>query len=170
MDAHAAAAVLLVVCSIAGLLLLPFGLPGLWVIVLGVIGYGWLTDFRTIGVGLLVFVLALALLGEVLETWLGFRYARKYGGSRRAGWGALIGGIVGALVGVPVPLIGSVIAGFLGAFVGAAVFEYTRARHSGIAARAAWGAVLGRALAAAAKMALGIVMVVAAVFAAMRGQ
>lgn len=165
-----ASVLLLALVSIAGLLMLPFGLPGLWVIVLGVIGYGWLTDFRTIGIGLLVLVVALALLGELLEAWLGFRFARQYGGSRRAGWGALIGGIVGALVGVPVPLIGSVIGGFLGAFIGAAVFEYTRARHSGIAARAAWGAVLGRAVAAAAKMALGIVIAVAAVFAAMRGQ
>ena len=38
--------------------------------------------------------------------------------------------VAGWLVGVPVPLVGSVIGGFAGAFVGAAIFEYTRARHS----------------------------------------
>jgi uncharacterized protein YqgC (DUF456 family) len=67
-----------------------------------------------------------------------------------------------------VPIIGSVVGGFVGAFVGAALFEYTRLRQSGVAAKAGWGAVLGRAAAAAVKMAVGIVMVVAALFIALR--
>lgn len=159
----------LVVCCVAGLVLLPFGLPGLWVMVLGVLAYGWLTDFRTVTPALIILVVGLALVGEILEAWLGFRFARRYGGSSRAGWGALLGGIIGAVIGVPVPLVGSVIGGFVGAFAGAAAFEYTVARRSDSAARAAWGAVLGRAVAAAAKMALGVVLAVAAVFAALRG-
>ena len=110
---------------------------------LAIIGYGWLTDFRSMGAWFLILVIALALLGEVVEAWIGFRFAQRYGGSRRAGWGALIGGLIGALVGVPLPVIGSVIGGFVGAFLGAAVFEYTRARQAEGAARAGWGAVLG---------------------------
>jgi len=47
------AAVLLFVCIVVGLLLVPFGLPGLWVMVLGVIGYGWLTGFHTVGAGII---------------------------------------------------------------------------------------------------------------------
>jgi uncharacterized protein YqgC (DUF456 family) len=160
---------LLVAACLAGLLLIPFGLPGLWVMILGVVGYGWLTDFRTVTVGLLALVIALAVVGEVIEAWLGFHFAKRYGGSSRAGWGALLGGLVGAVVGVPVPLVGSVLGGFVGAFAGAAVFEYTRARQTGAAAGAGWGAVLGRAAAAAAKMALGIVIAVSALFAALRG-
>lgn len=163
------AVLLLVAACLAGLVLIPFGLPGLWLMVLGVVGYGWLTDFRTVGVGLMALVLGLAILGEVLEAWLGFRMARRYGGSGRAGWGALAGGLAGAVIGVPVPLVGPVIGGFLGAFVGAALFEYTRARQAGAAAWAGWGAVLGRAAASAAKMALGIVIAVSALFAALRG-
>src|SRR6185295_9165744 len=93
------AVLLLVGCGIAGLLLIPFGLPGLWVILLGTHGYGYLTDFRSMGVGLIVLIIALALVGEIVESWLGFRFARRYGGSRRAGWGALIGGLIGAVVG-----------------------------------------------------------------------
>ena len=108
------ATLLLLVCCIAGLLLLPFGLPGLWVMVLGVLACGWLTDFRTITAGLIIVVVGLAFAGEVLEAWLGFRFAERYGGSRRAGWGALIGGLAGAVIGVPVPLIGSVVGGFVG--------------------------------------------------------
>ena len=163
------AVLLLVAGSLVGLALIPFGLPGLWVMVLSVLGYGWLTDFRSVTAGLILLAIALALLGEVVEAWLGFRFARRYGGSSRAGWGALVGGLVGAVVGVPVPLIGSVIGGFVGAFAGAALFEYTRARHAGAAAGAGCGAVLGRAVAAATKMALGIVIAVSALFAAWRG-
>lgn len=161
--------VLLVVSCVAGLLLIPLSLPGLWVMVLGILGYGWLTDFRSMGTGIVVSILVLALAGELIETWLGFRLTRRYGGSSRAGWGALAGGLVGAIVGVPVPLIGSVIGGFVGAFLGAALFEYTSARHSEGAVRAGWGAVLGRAAAAAAKMAIGIVIAVLGGYVAIRG-
>ena len=163
------AVLLLVSCILVGLVLIPFGLPGLWVMLLGLITYGWLTDFRTVSAVGIVLALALALVGEVIEAWLGFRFARRYGGSTRAGWGALIGGLVGAVVGVPVPVVGPVIGGFVGAFAGAALFEYTRARETGVAASAGWGAVLGRATAAAIKMALGIVIGVSALFAALRG-
>jgi uncharacterized protein len=160
-------ALLLAAASVIGLLLIPFGLPGLWVILAGIIGYGWITNFRTLSTGFLILAIALALLGEVLESWVGFRFAKRYGGSSRAGWGALVGGLVGAVVGVPLPVIGSVIGGFVGAFVGAAVFEYTKARQAQGSVRAGWGAVLGRAAAVTIKMGLGVAMVVGAGFAAM---
>jgi uncharacterized protein len=162
------ASILLIAAAVAGLLLIPFGLPGLWVIVLAIIGFGWLTDFRTMSAGLLILVIVLALLGELAEAWIGFRFAQRYGGSRRAGWGALIGGLVGVMVGVPIPVIGSVIAGFVGAFLGAALFEYTRARQAEGAARAGWGAVLGRAAAVGIKMGLGVVITVLGVVAVIR--
>jgi uncharacterized protein YqgC (DUF456 family) len=163
------AILLLVATGIAGLVLIPLGLPGLWLIVLGIVGYGWLTDFRTLSAGLLILAIGLALVGELVEAWIGFRFAQRYGGSSRAGWGALVGGLVGAVVGVPVPIIGSVIGGFIGAFAGAALFEYSLARRSEGAVRAGWGAVLGRAAAAAVKMAIGVVLTVGALFLALRG-
>lgn len=160
---------LLILVLAAGIALVPFGLPGLWVMVLGVIGYGWLTDFATVGAATIAIVLSLAALGEIIEAWVGFRAARRYGGSRRAGWGAVIGGLVGAVVGVPVPVIGSVVGAFVGAFAGAAAFEYTLARRAGTALGAGWGAVVGRAVGAAVKVALGMAIGVVAVFAALRG-
>jgi uncharacterized protein YqgC (DUF456 family) len=166
---HSLAILLLAIAGVAGLLLIPLGLPGLWLIVLGIVSYGWLTDFQTLTAGLVALAIGLALLGEAVEAWIGFRFARRYGASRRAGWGALVGGLIGALVGVPVPIIGSVIGGFVGAFAGAAVFEYTRARASGGAVRAGWGAVLGRAAAVALKMGLAVVMVSGALWLAVRG-
>jgi uncharacterized protein len=159
---------LLLGTGLVGLLLIPFGLPGLWLILLGILGYGWLTDFRTITASFLVVAIGLALIGEVLETWIGFRFAKRYGGSSRAGWGALVGGLIGAIIGVPVPVIGSVVGGFVGAFIGAAVFEYSRARHAEGSVRAGWGAVLGRATAAAVKIAIGVAMVAGSLFLAIR--
>ena len=159
---------LLVIAGLAGLVLIPFGLPGLWVIVLGVVGYGWLTDFQTMSATFMGLIIALAVLGEVFESWVGFRFAQRYGGSSRAGWGALVGGLIGAIVGVPIPVIGSVIGGFVGAFLGAAVFEYTRARRTEGAVKAGWGAVLGRAAAAGVKIALGVAMVAGSLFVALR--
>lgn len=160
---------LLIVTDVIGLLLVPLGLPGLWLMVLGVLGYGWLTDFRTVGVGTIAVVLALAAVGEIIEAWMGFRLARRYGGSSRAGWGALLGGIVGAVVGVPVPIIGSVIGAFVGSFAGAAVFTYLGTPSLHGAARAGWGALVGRAAAAAVKVALGVVIAVVGAFAVLRG-
>src|SRR5438094_4841795 len=152
------AVLVLTACSIVGLLMIPFGLPGLWVMVLGFLVFGWLTQFRSESVATIGIALALAFAGEVVETWLGFRFARRYGGSRRAGWGALLGGLVGAVVGVPVPVVGSVIGAILGCFAGATIFEYATTRTAGTAVRAGWGALLGRVAASAAKVGLGIVM------------
>jgi uncharacterized protein len=161
------AVVLLVGLLLLGLCLIPLGLPGLWVMVAGVLAYGWLTDFRSVGLWVTVTVLVIAFLGELIENWLGFRFARRYGGSSRSGWGALIGGLVGAFVGVPIALIGSVIGAFIGSFIGAALFEYSYSRHAGVATRAGWGAVVGRAAAAAMKIALGLVIAAIGVFAAL---
>jgi len=150
MTADLSPVLLIIVTGLIGLVLIPLGLPGLWVILLGILGYGWLTDFQTLSAVFIGVMLGLAILAEVFEAWVGFRFAQRYGGSSRAGWGALVGGLVGA-------------------FVGAAVFEYTRVRRLEGSAKAGWGAVLGRAAAAAGKMAVGIVMVVGALFLALRG-
>lgn len=165
MDALAIA--LLAAGILVGLALIPLGLPGLWVMVGGILAYGWLTSFRTVGVAIIAIVLGLAVLGEIIETWIGFRFAKRYGGSSRSGWGALIGGLVGAVIGVPIAVIGSVIGAFIGSFIGAALFEYSYSRHTGVATRAGWGAVVGRAAASAAKIALGVVIAVIGVFAAL---
>ena len=161
------ALVILVLGIVAGLVIIPLGLPGLWVMVGALLLYGWLTDFHSLGLAAIIIVLALAFVGELIESWLGFRFAKRYGGSSRSGWGALIGGIIGAVVGVPVPVIGSVIGAFLGSFVGAALFEYTASRRLDVATRAGWGSVVGRAAAAAAKIALGVIIAVIAAFAAL---
>jgi uncharacterized protein YqgC (DUF456 family) len=166
---HTIALLVLALCLVVGLVLVPLGLPGLWVMAAGVLAYGGLTEFRSVGVATIAVVLGLAFLGEILEWWIGFGLARRYGGSRRAGWGALLGAIVGAVVGVPVPIVGSVIGAFVGSFGGAALFEYSLSGTAATAVRAGWGAMLGRAVAAGAKVAIGVVIAVIGTVAAWRG-
>lgn len=150
------------------LLLVPLGLPGAWVMVLVAVLYDWLVPTAPIGWTYIGIAFALAVVAEVLEFTLSVRYTKKYGGSRRAGWGAILGGIAGAIVGVPVPIIGSVIGVFVGSFVGALVMEMTRRESTrGSATRVAWGALLGRVAAAATKTALACAMAVILVMGAL---
>jgi uncharacterized protein YqgC (DUF456 family) len=113
-----------------------------------------------IGLTTVVIVGVLMVIAEVLEFMLAGRYARKYGGSKRAGWGAIIGGMVGAFLGVPVPIIGSVIGAFVGSFVGAFAFEWYGHKDHTVATRVAWGALIGRAVSAAMKVGIGLGMAV----------
>lgn len=160
--------VLLVVAQIGGLLLIPFGLPGLWIQVGSLALYAWATDFQLVGPVPIFLTLFLALLAEIAEFLLGGRYAQRYGGGRRAAVGAILGGIVGAVIGIPLPLVGSVIGAFVGSFVGAAVFEMTTGRGTGAAVRAGWGAFLGRVIATAMKGAVGVVVAVVVLLTALR--
>jgi uncharacterized protein YqgC (DUF456 family) len=150
--------VLLILAVVLGLVMIPLGLPGTFVIFGAALAYHLLVPGSVIGWWTVIGVGVLTAIAEVLEWSLAGRFARRYGGSRRAGWGAILGGLIGAFVGVPVPIIGSVIGAFAGAFVGAFVFEWSGTRDHGSAARVAWGAFLGRVAAAAMKVALGLAM------------
>lgn len=150
---------LLTAAMVLSIFLVVLGLPGLWVMLGSALVYDWLVPSPGITVATLAVVAALALVAEGVEWVLATRYTAKYGGSPRAGWGAIAGGIVGAMVGLPVPVIGSVIGAFAGAFVGALALELTIAGAThGSAARVAWGAVLGRVAAAVAKAGVGCAM------------
>ena len=116
---------ILALVLLVSLVLIPFGLPGLW-LMLGA-GLVYWIGVPAGGIGFWTFTgaAALVVVAEVLEFTIAGRYARKYGGSRRASWGAILGGIVGAVVGVPVPVLGSIVGAFAGAFVGAFLGELT---------------------------------------------
>jgi uncharacterized protein YqgC (DUF456 family) len=139
------------------LFLIPFGLPGLWLMLAAAFVYDIVMPGPDpIGIWHIAGATVLAVLAEVAEFSLAGSYARKYGGSKRAGWGAILGGIAGALVGVPVPIIGSVIGAFAGAFAGALAFEYMGNKNASAATRVAWGALIGRVVAAALKVGVGV--------------
>ena len=138
------------------LALIPLGLPGIWLMLAAALALNALPGPAPIGTAALVGAVLLAVVAEVLEFTVAARYTTRYGGSRRAGWGAILGGLAGAVVGVPVPVVGSVIGAFVGAFAGAYVAERTRRAEHGAATRVATGALIGRAAAAALKTACGL--------------
>ena len=147
---------LLAVACAAGLVLVPLGLPGLWLMLAAGLTHRMVAPASRIDWNVLAAVTAVAIVAEYLEFALAARYTRKYGGSKRAGWGALIGGFIGAIVGVPVPIIGSIIGAFAGSFVGALTAEYSVSRNVGVAQRAAFGSLVGRVAATAIKTAAGL--------------
>ncbi|MGH7477445.1 MAG: DUF456 family protein, partial [Longimicrobiales bacterium] len=145
--------VALIGLMVIGLVLIPFGLPGLWLIVATVAGA---TLAGLLGSSLLLLALVVAAAAELLELLLLKRYSARYGGSPRAFWGAIAGGLIGIIVGVPLPIIGSVIGGIVGTFAGAALATYTESRAVRAAARVGWGTVLARIAATAVKVIAGV--------------
>ncbi len=141
------------------LFLIPLGFPGTWVM-LGVLGIGaWLGEVAWWVWGVLIGVAGLA---EVAEFLIVRRASQRFGASRKAFWGAILGGIVGVLIGLPLPLplIGPLIGGLVGTFGGAAVVTWWETKHMKTAGRAAFGALIGRAFAAAAKTAVGFAVLI----------
>lgn len=117
------AAILLILLNAACVVANMFMLPGNWLMV-GTLSVFLLSvgttsgpDWRT-----LLIVVALAVVGEILEVFTGSAKAAKKGASRRALILSLIvsmaGSIAGAFV-IPIPVVGSAIGAILGAAIGA---------------------------------------------------
>lgn len=139
------------------LLLIPLGVPGLWVMV-AVVAAGLAGGQVSLGIFLLL--LGLAIAAEVAE-WISVdRLGRRYGGSARTFWGALLGGAIGVVVGAPVPVVGSLIGAFAGTLAGGALATWLETRHLGGSLRAGWGALLGRTIAVGVKVFAGLVTLV----------
>lgn len=168
-DLHRNGLMTIALLFLGGLIALPLtavGLPGMWAY-LAVVGL-WkiFNDAAPISWTVILVAFAFAAVAEAIEWVLASVYTTKYGGSSRAGWGAIIGGIVGAVVGVPVPVVGSVIGSFAGAFVGALVAEYSVNLHRGDAGRVAWAALMGRVVAIGIKVAVTFGIMILLVFSA----
>ena len=142
---------------IGSLFLIPLGLPGAWIMV-GVLAIAAI--YKSVGLVTLLIVAAVAGIAELLEFIVVKKLTARYGGSRKAFWGAIAGGILGVIVGTPIPIIGSIVAAFLGSFAGAALVTYLETRQFGAAGRVGWGVVLGRGVAAAVKVFAGLVILV----------
>lgn len=140
------------------------GLFGNWII-LGTIVVLWMltgfAHFGWIGLGILV---ALAIVGEVLEAVAAGYGAARFGGDKGTIFAAVVGCIVGAILGSPMFLIIGTIAGACaGAFLGAALYEYLqREKRVHEAAWTGFGAALGKVAGMFAKVVVGFAMLLAA--------
>jgi uncharacterized protein YqgC (DUF456 family) len=136
------------VTGLAGMLL-PV-VPGAPVLFLGLLFGAWAEDFHYIGVWTLLILAGMAGLTYVVEFVASALGVRKYGGSPRAMWGAVVGGFAGMFFGIPGIL--------LGPFVGAVLGELSLQRSLDQASRAGFGTVVGLAVGIAGKLAIGIAM------------
>src|SRR5258705_3140611 len=140
-DGGAGAMNLLILAAVllSGVVLLPFGLPGTWIIAAAALGYQLLVP-GSISMITVFAVIVLALIGEVLEFSLTAKYTKKYGGSRRASWGAIIGGMIGAFIGVPPAIRRAGVGALSRAILWGVWGEYSRAGEEGARGAGAAGA------------------------------
>ncbi len=153
----------LAVCfaTLTGIILVPLGLPGVWLIVASSLTYSYFYDFNLgssdYWVNAVLF--ALALLAEILEFLVG-----AFGGkvmveiSTGAVISSIIGGLIGAMIGVPIFLIGSFLGLLLGAFLGALIYEWIVQKDFSVAVTAAVAVFLSRMVASFLKTCIAISM------------
>ena len=154
------ALVILILAMGGGLVAVVLGLPGTWIILGASTLYGWLTDFSVISVQLLFGLFLLAAVAEALDFVAGLWGARRYGGSRKAMIGTLIGGLLGAIALTPMLFgFGSILGAFFGAFAGAFGVTYLEQRKMEDAVRVGWGALVGRVFAIVFKGAAVVTMI-----------
>lgn len=141
-------ALLLVILGFVGMVV-P-ALPGPLLVLGGLMLAAWADDFSRVGWVTLLILSGLALLAMVLDMIAGALGAKRYGASRAAITGSLIGAVVGIFFG-PLGLL-------LGPFAGAVAGELLSGRGASQAGLSGWGATLGMLLGTVAKIALGAMM------------
>jgi uncharacterized protein YqgC (DUF456 family) len=129
---------------------LPF-VPGPLLILAGAFIYAGATEFAVIAAGRLAVLAALAVLGYLLSHFAGALGARRYGGSRWAVLGAIIGAFVGIVMG-PLGLL-------VGPAVGAVLFELVATGEMDKSVRSGLGAILGIVVGAIAHLGIAVMMI-----------
>lgn len=153
--------VLLHLAVLAGLLAVVLGLSGNFILLGLALLVALLGDFQHLSLFGWFALLGFAVLGEVVEAFLGIAAARKFGASRWGMIGTFIGGILGAAVGTAwIPVLGSLVGAFVGAFAGAFLGEFIKGQRAGPSARAGTGAFLGRVAASAFKLMIGFLIAI----------
>ena len=123
---------LTLVLMVVGLLgsVLP-GLPGVTLIFLSALVYAILTDFRTVGVAILVVLFVFAAIAFVADFVATSYGARRFGASNWGTVGGAVGGIAGALIGLLFLGIGSLFGLILGTIAGVFLGEYLKRTRQG---------------------------------------
>lgn len=143
------------------------GLPGLWLMIIGLIGYAFATGWDVyVGWPSVTAIVALAFVAEAIEFLAGAAGSMAAGGRKRGVVGAIVGGFIGGIIGTPIlPIVGTIVGACAGAFVGAAAMEITDkdASHS---IRVGVGAAKGRFWGIIIKLGFGLIMFILAAWAA----
>ena len=153
---------ILIVLNAGWLLLVLFGLPGNWLMVLSTCLFAWWQwDQGVFSAWTLIAITALALLGELIEFLAGMVGARGSGASWWASVAAVVGAVLGAVFGtfvIPIPLLGTVIGASVGAGLAVWGVEASRGERAEHSLRRAMGAGVGQFLGTFSKIMLGLVI------------
>jgi uncharacterized protein len=156
--------ILYFVAHLGALIMIPLGLPGTFVQVIAAAALSYMTSGQRLSWFWVAVFFGMALIGEAFEFFSGQWGAKRFGGSKKSAWGALIGGFVGAFVGgIPILIVGSLIMSFVGTFAGALLGEMYHQREISPNLRVGFGALLGRAIGVAIKLTIGILILVISV-------
>jgi hypothetical protein len=139
---------LIVITGLAGTII-P-ALPGIPIILAGLVLAAWSTGFEPVGWGTLGVLGALTALSVLIDFLAAAAGAKKLGASPRAFWGATLGAVIGMFFGLAGIL--------LGPFIGAVVAELSSGRGAQQAGRSGYGVWLGIVLGTAAKLAIAFLM------------
>jgi uncharacterized protein YqgC (DUF456 family) len=127
-------------------------LPGIPLIFIGMLVYGYMTGFATLDLSFFMvqgIATALTFIVDYVATAVG---TRKYGGSRQAAVGAVLGTMLGAVTLGPLGLV-------VGCFFGAMAGELLRGKPPEQAVRAGVGSLVGFLGAVVSKLAIAALMI-----------
>lgn len=152
--------IIAVLLTLVGLVLVPFSLPGTWLIVLTSVLYSIFYPFGAGESPLFVnaLLIAIAIFGEIVEFAVGTFGGKTFKVSNGAIISAFVGGIVGAIIASPIFLIGALLGLFIGAFLGAFIYELIYLKSFSRALVNALAVLASRVVASFLKTSLALVM------------
>ena len=111
--------VILLIANAVWLMLVPFTLPGNWLMIISTGLFAWWQwDQGIFSFPLLVVITVLALIAELIEFFAGAGGAKKAGASWTGAIAAIIGAVIGAIAGtilIPAPIVGTMLGACIGA-------------------------------------------------------
>lgn len=140
---------LLLVAGFAGILL-P-ALPGLPLILTGLIFAAWAERFTYVGWGTLSILAGLTVAAYIIDMLAGLLGAKRFGAGRHGVIGSAVGTVVGLVFGLPGIVIGP--------FIGAVFGELYASKDLRSASTAGLGVWIGMAIGIATRIAMAFIMV-----------
>ena len=154
--------IMLIIFNAVWLVLVLFGLPGNWLIVISTCLFAWWRwEDGVFSIYTLIAIVVLAGLGELFEFLGGMHGAKRAGASWQGSVAAVAGAIAGAIFGtfmIPVLFLGTVLGACIGAGLGVWAIEVSRGRKMEESVRCELGAGLGELLGITAKVTAGIII------------
>lgn len=143
-----------------GFFLSCLSLSGTWVVLAAAGLLAWSNWPAFPGIVTLVVFLLLCIGVEIIEAMAGAWGVQKRGGSKAAGWAALLGGFIGIFLGtlIPIPIVGNLLGMLIGSFGLAFLVEQARIKKTEHAIHVASGAVMARLAVIFLKVGITIVM------------